>query len=182
MTAFGIRDPMSGPWVRRGSVQFRIWFTLLLASITLEGLGRRFLPGIPSLAFYFAKDVVLVAGLLLVGLGRAEVQQARSLITGFTSILILAFSVTVLQLANPAQTSAVLGAIGLKAYWLWWLAPLIVARALAAPGDLEFAISLSGGLGHRHLRVRGVPVRAVRGRGGEPLCMGERGHGHRIGA
>ena len=45
-----------------------VWFCVLLFSLCLEGLGRKFLPFIPALFFYFAKDAVLLAGLGLVGI------------------------------------------------------------------------------------------------------------------
>ena len=38
------------------------WFASLMACICLEGLGRRYLPQIPLIAFYFLKDVVLLIG------------------------------------------------------------------------------------------------------------------------
>lgn len=138
-------DELTGHGARStegGSTAARLWFTLLLASITLEGLGRRFVPDIPAVAWYFAKDAVLVVGLAFLGLGRPELAQARWLYRGFGVFLALAFVTTVLQIANPQQTSLALAAIGFKAYWLWWLAPVVVARALRAPADREFAIRL----------------------------------------
>ena len=38
------------------------WFVALFSAICLEGLGRKYLPAIPAVAFYFLKDVILVAG------------------------------------------------------------------------------------------------------------------------
>jgi hypothetical protein len=108
----------------------------------LEGLGRRFVPDVPSVVWYFAKDAVLIIGLAFLGLGRPELSRAGWLYRGFGVFLALAFVTTVLQVANPEQTSPALGAIGFKAYWLWWLAPVVVARALRAPEDREFAIRL----------------------------------------
>ena len=32
-----------------------LWYTLLVSSICLEGLGRKYLPAVPSLVFYFLK-------------------------------------------------------------------------------------------------------------------------------
>ena len=38
------------------------WFVTLISAVCLEGLGRRYLPFIPSAAFYLLKDVVLIFG------------------------------------------------------------------------------------------------------------------------
>ena len=38
------------------------WFLALMASICLEGLGRKYLPAVPSIAFYLLKDFVLLFG------------------------------------------------------------------------------------------------------------------------
>ena len=56
------RRPLRSP---RSSRRFaRSGSLLLLAAICLEGLGRRYLPAIPSAVFYFLKDVVLLVGLI----------------------------------------------------------------------------------------------------------------------
>ncbi len=38
------------------------WFVALISAVCLEGLGRRYLPFIPSAFFYFLKDVILLFG------------------------------------------------------------------------------------------------------------------------
>jgi hypothetical protein len=45
-------------------------------------------------------------------------------------IWLLAFVWTVLELFNPEHVSTTLAVVGFRAYWLWWLAPLLVAHVL----------------------------------------------------
>lgn len=111
------------------------WFALLLAAICFEGLGRKLLPEIPGAAFYFAKDGVLLGGLLAFGMGRPVVGTAARLFGGFIPLLPVAVLWTILQVANPEQPYLELAILGLRAYWLWWLAPLVVATALAHERD-----------------------------------------------
>ncbi len=118
----------------------RVWFAVLLGAICLEGLGRKFVPVLPSVFWYFAKDVVLLTGLALFGVSRASVTTVRSLYRGFGVFLMAAAIWTLLQAANPEQKSVALAVIGLRAYWLWWVAPLIVASALRDRKDLVFAL------------------------------------------
>ena len=42
----------------------KYWFLALFAATCLEGLGRKYLPFVPSMVFYFLKDLVLLAGYL----------------------------------------------------------------------------------------------------------------------
>src|SRR5215831_14247777 len=106
------------------------WFLLLLSAICLEGLGRKYLPGVPSVAFYFFKDAVLIAGYFILK-PPAEVRMtARWLFRGFPAVLIAAIVWTTIEIFNPQLASIELGVLGLRAYWLWWFAPIVVASAL----------------------------------------------------
>src|SRR6185312_10374710 len=108
----------------------QVWFVLLFSTICLEGLGRRYLPQIPSVAFYFAKDLVLLFGYLRFGPTTNVKNIAGYLYRGFGLAWVIAFGWTVIELVNPQQKSVVLGLIGLRAYWLWWLAPALIATVL----------------------------------------------------
>lgn len=107
------------------------WFVALISAICLEGLGRKYLPSIPSAVFYFLKDVVLVVGYFVLR-PPLEVRRAvRWLFRGFTAVLVVAIAWTVVEIMNPAVASMTLGLIGIRAYWLWMLlAPVTVATAL----------------------------------------------------
>jgi len=107
-----------------------IWFILLVSTICVEGLGRKYLPQIPSVAFYLAKDVVLILGLLLYRPARDVVRTASRVFRGFKFAWALGFAWTVAELFNPDHKSTELGLLGLRAYWLWWLAPLVIATVL----------------------------------------------------
>ncbi len=110
-----------------------LWFACLLASICLEGLGRRYLPGIPSAFFYFLKDLVLVAGLIRFRLNRDVKAVFSSLYGKYTAFLKLAILWTFAEIINPDQQSFLLGLLGVRAYWFWWIAPLLVASVLLDP-------------------------------------------------
>src|SRR5579871_1776181 len=106
------------------------WFTILMASICLEGLGRRYLPAVPSMVWYLMKDVVLLGGYLMFR-PQMEVKRVASyLYRGFAIAWVVAFAWTTVEMANPDLGSYPLGLIGLRAYWLWWLAPPIIATVL----------------------------------------------------
>jgi hypothetical protein len=106
------------------------WFIALFSAICLEGLGRRYLPFIPSAAFYFLKDGILLLGYVLfrppADVGRA----VRNLYRGFGLVLVIAIGWTIAEVFNPAEAALGLGLLGLRAYWLWWFAPPIIASAL----------------------------------------------------
>jgi hypothetical protein len=106
------------------------WYVILLSTICLEGLGRRYLPMVPGVAFYFLKDVVLLFGLYWFRPSADVRRMVTYLYRGFGVVLILAIAWTVLEMFNPAHQSFVLALIGLRAYWLWWLAPMVVAGLL----------------------------------------------------
>jgi hypothetical protein len=106
------------------------WFLALMASICLEGLGRRYLPGLPNIAFYLLKDVVLLLGLFLFRTQPAVGRVGRYLYRGFAVAWVATFLWTLFQVTNPEQPSLTLSAIGLRAYWLWWIAPPLIATVL----------------------------------------------------
>ncbi len=117
-----------------------IWFAVLMCAVCLEGLGRRYLPFLPQATFYFMKDVVLLFGLIQFR-PNAEIRNAaRQLFRGFDKIVAVAFLWTLAEIFNPDQQSVILGFIGLRSYWLWWLAPLVIASALRQTRHKERAI------------------------------------------
>lgn len=123
-----------------------------MASICLEGLGRRFVPVVPGWAWYFFKDAVLVGGLFAFGIGRAEWAAAAVLYRPFLVPLFVSFAWSLLEVFNPEHQSIALGFIGLRAYCLWWISPIVVATALRAERDRRaavatlavFAVAISG--------------------------------------
>ncbi len=119
-----------------------MWFCLLLASICLEGLGRKFVPGVPQFAWYISKDVLLLVGMASFGLGRAELAVGRKLFSPFFVVMAGAGLWTIFEMVNPAQGSVPLALLGLRSYWLWWIAPFIVARALRRDSDFGTALSI----------------------------------------
>jgi len=123
-----------------------VWFSLLLGSICLEGLGRRYLPAIPSAAFYFLKDGILIAGLLRFRINRDVKTVMSSLYGRYAAFLKVAILWTFVEIFNPQQQSIVLGFIGLRAYWLWWVAPLIVASVLLDPAVRRKVVFLQAGI------------------------------------
>ena len=117
----------------------RLYFGLLLSAVCFEGLGRKLAPSTPQWSWYFLKDGVLLLGIATIGIGRQEGRWARNLYRGFGPVLAAAFAWTLIQMANPEQGSIVLALVGLRSYWLWWLAPIVVARALRAEKDWRAA-------------------------------------------
>ena len=99
----------------------------MVAAICFEGLGRKFVPSLPSPVFYFFKDAILIGGALAYGLSTRVVGQIRALYGPFILAFLAAVLWTALQLLNPQHESVLLGGFGFKAYWLWWLAPWVVA-------------------------------------------------------
>lgn len=110
-----------------------VWFALLLGAICLEGLGRRYLPAVPATVFYFAKDVVLIIGLIRFRINRDVKKVFASLYGGFVPFLKLALLWSLVEIVNPDQQSLVLGLLGFRAYWFWWIAPFVVASVLLDP-------------------------------------------------
>lgn len=146
----GIRtQPSSGhldPNQLRARRVGRAWVLLLLLSICMEGFARRFVPQVPAPVWYFLKDGLLIAGGFLFGTWRPASREARGLWGARIFLVAAALAWTVLQLLNPAQGSLVLAVVGLRSYWLWWLAPLIVPSALRYERDLSFVSYLLVGL------------------------------------
>jgi hypothetical protein len=119
-----------------------IWFGCLLASICFEGLGRRLLPGLPPLAFYFLKDVVLLIGLVRFRINREVMATFKYLYRGFLPFLKMGILWTAAEIFNPSQLSLPLGLVGMRAYWFWWLAPLVVATVFIDPEVRRRAVLL----------------------------------------
>jgi hypothetical protein len=117
-----------------------LWFTALVSTICLEGLGRRYLPSVPAIAFYLLKDAVLLIGFLRFKPPAPVKRAARYLYRGFEVAWVAGFAWTVIELANPEQQSPVLGLIGLRAYWLWWFAPPVIAGVLQQAAHKRKAI------------------------------------------
>jgi hypothetical protein len=106
------------------------WFFALISAICLEGLGRRYLPFIPAGAFYFLKDAVLLLGYLLFP-PRGEVgRMVKYLYRGFGAVWAIGCAWTIAEVFNPGLQNFALGVLGLRAYWLWWFAPPVIASAL----------------------------------------------------
>ena len=107
-----------------------VWLSLLFVAVCFEGLARRFLP-LPGSVLYFLKDVILLSGVAIVGLRPSVIRVARHL-TGplLPATLALTGAWCVASLLSPDHPSLILGLVGLRAYLLWWVAPLLVAGAL----------------------------------------------------
>ena len=104
-----------------------------MATICLEGAGRRFLP-IPGPILYFAKDVVLLSGLLAFGLHPAVTGYARRLAGPLPLLVGATAAWCLLTLLSPGHPSVVLGLVGTRQYVLWWIAPVVCASALLQEG------------------------------------------------
>jgi hypothetical protein len=117
-----------------------VWFAVFMATICFEGLGRKYLPQVPSAAFYFVKDLALLYGYLQYRPSRDIRLTVAYLYRGFPVVWIVAFAWTVIELFNPEHGSGLLGAIGLRAYWLWWIAPAVVASILQDERQRRHAI------------------------------------------
>ena len=115
-------------------------FVLLVSAICLEGLGRRYLPWIPSVVFYFVKDPILLLGYLQFRPTPQVRKINGALYRGFGVFWIIAFGWTIIELFNPEQESFLLGFIGIRAYWLWWLAPPVIATVLQDQREKRRAI------------------------------------------
>lgn len=107
-----------------------IWFAVLLSTICLEGLGRRYLPQIPSTVFYFMKDPILLYGFVRFQPPPDIRRIANYLYRGFGAVWAAGFIWTLIEIFNPEQQSFPLGLIGLRAYWFWWIAPAVIATVL----------------------------------------------------
>src|SRR5204862_1465888 len=65
---------------------------------------------------------------------------AKRLYRGFEVIWLLGFAWTILEMLNPEHGSATLALIGMRAYWLWWIAPPLIAHVLRDERDRRRAI------------------------------------------
>jgi hypothetical protein len=120
--------------ISTGQQAFRMaWFAALLGAICFEGLGRKFLPMIPSAVYYFIKDAILAVGLIRFRISREVKGVVRALYGRYLPFLKLAILWTAVEIFNPSQKSLPLGLLGFRAYWFWWLAPLVVASVLLDP-------------------------------------------------
>jgi hypothetical protein len=117
-----------------------VWFTALFSAICLEGLGRKYLPGLPPIGFYFLKDMVLLVGYFLFRPGTLVTRTARTLYGAFGLCWIIGFVWTIVDAFNPSQTSGLLALVGVRAYWLWWMAPMVIAQVLAKERNKRHAI------------------------------------------
>jgi hypothetical protein len=116
------------------------WFIALISAICLEGLGRKYLPGVPAPAFYFLKDAVLLFGYLKFRPAPPIGRAARTLFRGYEMFWIAGFIWTLIEVFNPEHQSLPLALIGLRAYWLWWAAPVVIAGVLQSQKQKEKAI------------------------------------------
>jgi hypothetical protein len=117
-----------------------IWFTLLICAVCLEGLGRRYLPMIPSAVFYFLKDLILIVGFIRFRPPPPVTKTARYLYRGFEFFWAMGFVWTLAEVFNPDQQSFALAIMGMRSYWLWWFAPAIIAGVLQQRAHKERAI------------------------------------------
>lgn len=117
-----------------------VWFISLISAICLEGLGRKYFPAVPEPVFYFLKDLVLLFGYLRFRPSAQIRRTAKFLYRGFEVAWLAAFVWTLIEVFNPEQQSKILALIGLRAYWLWWLAPPVIASVLQNAKQKERAI------------------------------------------
>jgi hypothetical protein len=122
------------------------WFLSLICAVCLEGLGRRYLPFIPSGFFYFLKDAILLIGYIRFPPPPHVRRTAKYLYRGFEIVLAVGFVWTVAQIFNPESQSLALGLLGFRSYWLWWLAPAVIAGVLQHRAQKERAIYALVGL------------------------------------
>jgi hypothetical protein len=118
-----------------------IWMACLIFSICFEGQARKYFSA-PDALFYFLKDAVLLAGLPLFGIRRDVLRSAAWAYGPFVLALAAAFLWTFMQTMNPDHRSFVLAAVGMRSYWLWWLAPLIIASALREPEQRDRVVAV----------------------------------------
>jgi hypothetical protein len=124
--------PRAEPVSRASASRHRLaagWFAVLMGAICFEGFARKYVP-LPDVFFYFVKDLVLLGGLAMFGVHPTVRKAGRWAYGGFALLLAACVLWTVFQVFNPAHESLTLGIIGLRAYWLWWLAPFVIATAL----------------------------------------------------
>jgi hypothetical protein len=106
------------------------WFLALMSAICLEGLGRRYIPQIPSMGFLVLKDVLLVMGFFLFRPPPSVTRVSAYLYRGFAVAWIGTCLWAFIEMFNPEQPSLILAAVGMRAYSLWWIAPPLIATVL----------------------------------------------------
>ena len=116
------------------------WFVALMAAVCFEGLGRKYVPQIPSFALYFLKDGILLIGLLFIRPPRSIQRAWKYLYRGFGIVWLVSLLWTVLEVFNPSHQSGLLALIGLRAYWLWWIAPVLIATVVLKPSNRSRAL------------------------------------------
>jgi hypothetical protein len=116
------------------------WFISLISAVCLEGLGRKYLPQVPGFAFYFLKDLILIFGYLRMPPSSVVRGTVKYLYRGFGVFWVGGLLWTVVELVNPGQTSGLLAVVGLRAYWVWWFAPPMIASVLLRQKHKERAI------------------------------------------
>jgi hypothetical protein len=116
------------------------WFVALFSAICLEGLGRKYLPQVPAIAFYFLKDLILLVGYFRFRPPLHVRSIQRFLYRGFEYVWLAGLAWTLLEVFNPEHQSFQLALVGVRAYWLWWMAPPIIAGVLLHPKRKERAI------------------------------------------
>jgi hypothetical protein len=113
-----------------------VWCALLLFAICFEGWVRKALPFIPGGVFYLAKDLVLLSWLVRHGIRKGVLRAAKQLMgPSAKGVLVAAFGWTLLEVFNPEQDNLLDGLFGMRSYWLWWVAPLVVASMLRTEKD-----------------------------------------------
>jgi hypothetical protein len=137
-----VTSPSTARDTRGRSVLARVWFGALLASICFEGLGRKILPQSAYVALYFLKDCLVLSGLAVIGVRRDVWTFGTRLLGMYRVVVIAAIGWTLIEVFNPSQAHLGLALIGLKSYWLWWMAPLVVASALRTAADRGAALRI----------------------------------------
>ena len=64
----------------------------------------------------------------------------RQLYRGFEVFWAFGLFWTVAEVFNPSHQSLMLALIGLRSYWLWWMAPVVIASVLQDEGEKRRAI------------------------------------------
>jgi hypothetical protein len=120
------------------------WFLVFMSAICLEGLGRRYIPQIPSMGFIVLKDVLLVLGFMLFKPQQSVIRINRYLYRGYSMAWLGMCVWAFFEMFNPEQPSFLLALVGMRAYSLWWLAPPLIATVLENVDQRRRAIYVLG--------------------------------------